>query len=323
MGKRHFNAEWLDRTDSNSHLLHYWCEKKDEFTATCKLCKKDINVAYMGFGALMQHSEKKIHIGFTTHLEEAKQTGSVKKVTTEGHETVISQSGEQKGKQTVLQEFFTNKSVDPGDHAAEATCQSRTSEQKSIAVSQSTEHVWSVKDAATKAEIIAALQFASQNIPFSCAENLAVCYQQQFPDSSIAKNVSIGATKMSYLVSYGLGPYFNEMTIKDIVQGNSYFTLHFDETITAQVKKQMDLLVCYWSEVDDRVKVTYLMSIMFGHAKVPDVVAEILKSLEKLAIPLKLMLFLGMDGPNVNKSILNKLNAIKKGKGYQQLVICP
>ena len=28
MGKRHFNAEWLDRTDSNSHLLHYWCEKR-------------------------------------------------------------------------------------------------------------------------------------------------------------------------------------------------------------------------------------------------------------------------------------------------------
>ena len=53
---------------------------------------------------------------------------------------------------------------------------------------------------------------------------------------------------------------------------------------------------------------------MFGHAKVPDVVAEILKSLEKLAIPLKLMLSLGMDGPNVNKSILDKLNAIKRNK---------
>ena len=78
MGKRHFNAEWLDITDTTSHLLCYWCEEKDEFTATCKLCKKYINVAYMGFGALKQHSEKKIHIGFTTHLEEAKQTGIVK-----------------------------------------------------------------------------------------------------------------------------------------------------------------------------------------------------------------------------------------------------
>ena len=79
MGKRHFNAEWLDRTDSNSHLLCYLCEKKDDFTATYKLCKKDINVAYMGFGALKQHSEKKIHIGFTTHLEEAKKNRKCEK----------------------------------------------------------------------------------------------------------------------------------------------------------------------------------------------------------------------------------------------------
>ena len=70
----------------------------------------------------------------------------------------------------------------------------------------------------------------------------------------------------------------------------------------------MDLLVCYWSEVDNIVKIKCLTSIMFGHAKAPDVVTEILKSLEKLAIPLKLMLSLGMDGPNVNKSILNKIN---------------
>ena len=44
------------------------------------------------------------------------------------------------------------------------------------------------------------------------------------------------------------------------------------------------------------------MSIMFEHAKAQDVVTKVLKALEKLAIPLKLMLSLGMDGPNVNKS---------------------
>ena len=53
---------------------------------------------------------------------------------------------------------------------------------------------------------------------------------------------------------------------------------------------------------------------MFGHAKAPDVVTEILKSLEKLAIPPKLMISLGMDAPNVNKSILNRINEIKRRK---------
>ena len=51
------------------------------------------------------------------------------------------------------------------------------------------------------------LQFATQNLPFSCTENVAACYQKQFPDSSIAKYVTIGPSKMSYLVLYELGPY--------------------------------------------------------------------------------------------------------------------
>ena len=57
--------------------------------------------------------------------------------------------------------------------------------------------------------------------------------------------------------------------------------------------------------VDNGVKIKYLASIMLNHAKVQVVVT---------AIPFKLMLSLGMDGPNMNKSILNKLNQIKRKK---------
>ena len=72
---------------------------------------------------------------------------------------------------------------------------------------------------------------------------------------------------MSYLVSYGLGPYLNEITMREIVEGDSYFTLHFDETVTAEEKKLLDLFVHYWSEVDYEVKIKYLTSGMFGHEK--------------------------------------------------------
>ena len=74
----------------------------------------------------------------------------------------------------------------------------------------------------------------------------------------------------------------------------------------------MDLTVCYWSEVGNGVKIKYLTSVMSGHANAQDVVTEIFKALEKSAIPLKLILSLGMDGPNVNKSIMKKINQIKK-----------
>ena len=62
---------------------------------------------------------------------------------------------------------------------------------------------------------------------------------------------------------------------------------------------------------------------MLGHAKADTVVHEMLKTLEKLALPLKLVLSLGMDGPNVNKSILGKLDEKKKEKGFKPLARCP
>ena len=80
--------------------------------------------------------------------------------------------------------------------------------------------------------------------------------------------------------------------------------------------------VCYWSETNNEVRVKYLTSAIFGHAKAVNVVKEMLTTLEELSISLKLMLSLGMDGPSVNKSILNKVNKIKKEKGFPELVSC-
>ena len=126
------------------------------------------------------------------------------------------------------------------------------------------DQTWTLKQMALKAEVIAALHFAAHNVSFGSAKNLPLCYQQQFPDSVIAKQVWIGPTKMSYMVSYGLGPYFRQMIIRDIIEGHSYYTVHFDETLLAQTKKHMDLLVCYWLETDSAVKVKYLTSMIFG-----------------------------------------------------------
>ena len=100
------------------------------------------------------------------------------------------------------------------------------------------DEVWTVKQQAIKAEIIATLKFGSQNIPFSAAEILAMCYQQQFLDSVISKSVIISSNKMSSMVAYGLTPYFTDMTVGELMEGQSYFTLNFDKTVNAQVKRR-------------------------------------------------------------------------------------
>ena len=44
------------------------------------------------------------------------------------------------------------------------------------------------------------------------------------------------------------------MTIREFVEGQSYFTLHFNETVNGQVKKQIDMLVWLWSETQNEVR---------------------------------------------------------------------
>ena len=138
-------------------------------------------------------------------------------------------------------------------------------------------------------------------------------YAKQFPDSVITKSVSLSAMKMSYIVAYALGPYFIQMTVKEITEGCTFHTLHFGETLSVQVKKQMDLLLRYWSTKHHQVRVQYFTSIMFGHSKAEEVTKAIIAAEQKWDLPIKYLLSPGMDGPKyVNKSICEKLNDKKK-----------
>ena len=56
---------------------------------------------------------------------------------------------------------------------------------------------------------------------------------------------------------------------------------------------------------------------MFGHSKAEDAVKEMLDVLDKPAIPIKLMVSLGMNGPNVNRSIMENLNQVIRHKKFQ------
>ena len=184
MGKRCFKNDCLDKVDANRHVISLWCMKKDDYTATCKLCCKDISTKSMGFSDLKQHSEKQQHRELA--CVDASAEGTSKQ------QSVLSQYFLKCSKPSVTNEIPSSSAGGGGS---------------------------AVKELATKAEIIASRQYAAQNIPFSNAENLSVCYQDQFPDSLITKNVSIGPNKMSYVVRYGLGPYFTLLTVKDIVEG--------------------------------------------------------------------------------------------------------
>ena len=132
--------------------------------------------------------------------------------------------------------------------------------------------------------------------------------------------MTLSRAKVAYIIDYGLGPYFLQKTIDDMQRSpNTYYTIHIDET-TAQVKKQMDVLGRYLSDTDGKVKVRFLKALVFGHALAETVADKLWRTLQESGLPLKNLLSIISDGPNVNKAIKANINTKLQRHFKRQLV---
>ena len=76
----------------------------------------------------------------------------------------------------------------------------------------------------------------------------------------VSKKVSVGHTKMSYIVQHGLSEVLLNKLVDNIKASIGTFTLLLDETTSSQVKKQFDFLIYYWSKSEDSVSIRYITS---------------------------------------------------------------
>ena len=60
-------------------------------------------------------------------------------------------------------------------------------------------------------------------------------------------------SKISYVLQDGLGPLLLSWLCENISKSTGCYTLMFDETTTEQNKKQMDLLIRYFDETEEKV----------------------------------------------------------------------
>ena len=318
--KTKFNTTWLKKKDSNGHLLEWWCNshETDKFKAVCKLCEKDIQVANNGCHALMQHATKKIHkqkavlkYSFGEGVSTSKDATTSKSesdqmqlnATKPEDDKTKKQEGCEGSKQASIKHFFVNKAKDTGPIPSTSSNPETTSD------TGEREETMSLSDQICKAEALWALKTAKDDFSFRASDGFPQLLQRMCPDSEIARKMTMSRTKVSYIVGHGIGPYFIQKTVDDILRTpGTYFTLHFDETTTSQIKKQLDILVRYYSERENEVRVRFLKAAVFGHAFADTVANELCNTLEKFSLPLKYLLSLSSDGPNVNKAIKTNIN---------------
>ena len=126
---------------------------------------------------------------------------------------------------------------------------------------------------------------------------------------------SLGETKVAYLITYGLGPYFKQLVLDDLGEGN--YSLCFDETTNEKSEKELQLQLRFWSKSEEKIVYRHLETLALSSATAEILSDCILDTLAKNKLPLNKLLMVGSDGPRVNKKVWRIMNkAVSEVNGY-------
>ena len=91
-------------------------------------------------------------------------------------------------------------------------------------------------------EILCAQKVGQSNYSYSSCDATPALFKRMFP-GDVAEHFSMSKSKVSYLLSDGLGPHYRREMCASICETKSVFTLQHDETANTQNHKQCDLLL--------------------------------------------------------------------------------
>lgn len=236
----------------------------------CKLCLKSFSLSNMGITAIISHMKGKKH---TTINNAQKESYNVKNM------------------------IMTTDNVNANQSSIINNCTLSTKKQN---ISTFIE-----RDNVTRAEVIWALSCIENHLSMSAGGRCVEIMKYMYPDSEITSNIQLQRAKLTYVLIYGLGKYFSESLISEVLDSD-YYSISFDESLNKiSQKEQMDIIVRFWCKSYNKVISRYLTSCFLGHTTAIDLL-EALKSALK-NFDLNKMIHLSMDGPYVNIKVLNTL----------------
>ena len=161
------------------------------------------------------------------------------------------------------------------------------------------------KESVIKAEIIWVLKNVMSGFSLRSCDGISDCFKEMFPDSKIANKFSLARTKCSYMITYGIAPYFASLRLEDIKHSDN-FSISFDELLNSlTANEQMDIAITFWDKLNSKVEGRYLTSIFLRHTRADNLLKAFQETTSKLE--LDKMLQVSMDGPSVHCKFYEKL----------------
>ena len=157
-----------------------------------------------------------------------------------------------------------------------------------------------LENAVIKAEIVWALKMVSSNFSYNSCSDIPATFKRMFEECPTAQSFAMADRKASYVIQYGLAPYFENLLMEQ-VRNVGDFVLLFDESLNKITHtKQMDIHVRYWQQENNQVQTRYMKSVYMGHGTADDMMEHFDKGVSNVKGLLHNLLQLSMDGPNVN-----------------------
>ena len=158
-----------------------------------------------------------------------------------------------------------------------------------------------------KAEIIWAIKTVLGHISYNANSGIGGVFCVMFPNSAIAKKFSCLLTKLAYLITYCIAPYFMQKLV-DKIRACKCYLAGFDESLNEVcLQGQIDINIRCFHQ--GKVLSQYLDSQFLDHSTAIDELQAFEKAKSKgtsKLYPYKL-LQVSTDGPNVNLKFIQEI----------------
>lgn len=164
-----------------------------------------------------------------------------------------------------------------------------------------------LKDDVVKSKIIWALNKSMTHGSARGQRSSSNLFSIMFPDNLIAKQFQMQKDKLLYVITFGLGPYFQKILINDIIE-YELFAISFDESLNkVSQKAQMDLIVRYWNDDSNMVNTRYLTSSFLEWDTANHLKNLIESAITKLNLSVVKIIQIGLEGPNFKLKFLKEI----------------
>ena len=171
----------------------------------------------------------------------------------------------------------------------------------------------------TRGELIYLLGSVKTSMSSRSSEFMISLFPSICLDSSIAKNLSLGRTKYSYFLCYGLAPYFENQLVMKLAAADEYVAM-FDESLKKISQKcQLDILVRFFDKDTKAIATHYLDSAFLGRTRAIDILEEFCRLLKNIG--LQKLISVSMDGPNTNWLFLTELCKLRDEQQQPELIL--